>query len=453
MIRFVMIRHGQSTWNRENRFTGWVDVDLSERGVAEARDAGRRLQQEDFRFDIALTSMLKRAVRTLWLVQEELDQMYLKVDTDWRINERHYGALQGLNKKETARKHGEEQVHRWRRGYAIRPPALDPDDPTHPKRDPRYAGVADPPGCESLADTLERVIPWWEGVAKPLLAAGQRPLMVAHGNSMRALVKYLDGISDGDIMELNIPTGIPLVYELDRRGAPLRHYYLADTGQLEGRGPGGQAAGGRRGDGRPLARVPGQAGGLGAGIVPAPERGSVEPRDRAPPRRRGDRCGGRQRAAVPAEAVPPRRRRLDLGAPGRHPRRRRGPGRDGPARAAGGSGGAGGTLGPPGQHVVDAPVSATRSCICISPGTWRSTPSRSRHRTRSSRCTGSPSTRSSPWHSTAPSATPRPWWRCYARARTWAVSAGGVVPPGAAGRPVRPGRLSGRPADRSGPPP
>lgn len=228
-----MVRHGQSTWNLENRFTGWIDVDLSDRGVREAREAGRSLRAEGFRFDLALTSLLKRSIRTLWLIMEELDQMYLPVQTDWRLNERHYGALQGLNKKETTQRHGEEQIHRWRRGFATRPPALDPDDPTHPRHDPRYAGVSGLPDSESLADTLHRVVPYWNEVCIPLLRDGVNPIMVAHGNSMRALVKHLDGISDNDIVELNIPTGIPLIYEFDQSLTPVRHYYLADTNQVE----------------------------------------------------------------------------------------------------------------------------------------------------------------------------------------------------------------------------
>ena len=199
----------------------------------EAREAGRKLKQEGYRFDIALTSMLKRSIRTLWLILDELDQMYLPVNTDWRLNERHYGALQGLNKKETTHKHGAEQVLRWRRGYAIRPPALDRGDPSHPCHDPRYAGVPVLPDSESLADTLARVVPYYAQVCVPLMQAGRTPLMVAHGNSMRALIKHLDGISDEAIVELNIPTGIPLVYEFDASLKPLDHYYLADSDALD----------------------------------------------------------------------------------------------------------------------------------------------------------------------------------------------------------------------------
>jgi len=228
----VFLRHGQSTWNLENRFTGWVDVDLSERGVGEAREAGRSLREKGYPFDIALTSLLKRAIRTLWLVQDETDQMWLPVEKDWRLNERHYGALQGLNKSETAAKHGEEQVRIWRRSVDVRPPAMDDNDPSHPRFDRRYAGLRTLPACESLADTVERVLPWWEDTLAPLLHAGRRPLVVAHGNSLRALVRHLDGLSDEQVLELNIPTGIPLVYELDDRLRPVRSFYLAEEDRL-----------------------------------------------------------------------------------------------------------------------------------------------------------------------------------------------------------------------------
>lgn len=233
MIKLVLLRHGQSTWNLENRFTGWTDVDLSERGVREAREAGQVLKREGYEFDLAMTSYLKRSIRTLWLVLEEMDRMYLPVETDWRLNERHYGALQGLDKKETVEKHGEEQVYKWRRGYDIRPPALAADDPQHPSHDPRYRHVASPPGSESLADTLARVMAWWQQSAVEKLHSGRRLLVVAHGNSLRALVKYLDQISDDEIMKLNIPTGIPLVYELDESLKPIRHYYLGDEEKLQ----------------------------------------------------------------------------------------------------------------------------------------------------------------------------------------------------------------------------
>ena len=231
MTKIVLLRHGQSLWNEENRFTGWTDVDLSQRGIEEARQAGVALKQAGLEFDLSFTSYLKRAVRTLWLVMEELDQMYLPVDTDWRMNERHYGQLQGLNKKETTEKHGSEQVHQWRRGYAVRPPALAADDPRHPKNDPRYAEY-NPPGTESLADTLERVIPYWREKIVPQLQQGKRIIISAHGNSLRALVKFLDEVSDEAIMDLNIPTGIPLIYEFDDQMKTLNHYYLADEETL-----------------------------------------------------------------------------------------------------------------------------------------------------------------------------------------------------------------------------
>ena len=217
MNRLVLIRHGESTWNKENRFTGWTDVELSERGLKEAREAGQTLKKEGFNFKIAYTSYLTRAIRTLWLVLDEMDLMYLPTSVDWRLNERHYGALQGLNKKETADQYGLEQVKIWRRSYDTPPPALEVADPRHPSHDPRYAGLGGNilPRCESLKDTLARVMPWWNGVLVPALRAGRKPLVVAHGNSIRAIVKHLDGISEQDIVELNIPTGIPLLYELD----------------------------------------------------------------------------------------------------------------------------------------------------------------------------------------------------------------------------------------------
>lgn len=232
MNKIVLLRHGQSIWNKENRFTGWHDVDLSERGVEEARKAGQTLKDAGFFFDLAYTSCLKRAIRTLWLVMEEMDQMYLPVDTDWRLNERQYGALQGLNKKETVEKHGADQVHQWRRGYAVQPPALPKDDPRHPVHDKRYAAI-DPPGTESLADTLERVIPYWNEKIVPQVKAGKRLVISAHGNSLRALVKYLDDVSSEDIMEFNIPTGIPLIYELDDNVCAIKNYYLADESDLD----------------------------------------------------------------------------------------------------------------------------------------------------------------------------------------------------------------------------
>jgi 2,3-bisphosphoglycerate-dependent phosphoglycerate mutase len=230
MHRLVLIRHGQSTWNHENRFTGWTDVDLTEQGVAEARSGGRLLAADGFRFDLCYTSVLKRAIRTLWWVLDELDQMWLPVERDWRLNERHYGALQGLNKSETAEKHGADQVLVWRRSYDTPPPRLDLDDPQHPSRDARYAGI-DPdrlPRSESLKCTVERFLPLWHETIAPQIRAGKRVLIVAHGNSLRALVKYLDSVSDEEIVGLNIPTGIPLVYDLDESLKPLGHRYLGD---------------------------------------------------------------------------------------------------------------------------------------------------------------------------------------------------------------------------------
>jgi 2,3-bisphosphoglycerate-dependent phosphoglycerate mutase len=221
MHTVVLLRHGESVWNQENRFTGWVDVDLSEKGLAEARAAGQLLKAEGLTFDLAFSSVLKRAIRTLWIVQDELDLLWLPVHRSWRLNERHYGALQGLNKAETAAKHGEAQVKIWRRSYDIPPPPLTPDDPYFPGNDRRYAGVdrGDLPLTECLKDTVQRFLPYWHETIAPAIRGGQRVVIAAHGNSLRALVKYLDGISDQDIVELNIPTGIPLVYSL---GADLR---------------------------------------------------------------------------------------------------------------------------------------------------------------------------------------------------------------------------------------
>jgi 2,3-bisphosphoglycerate-dependent phosphoglycerate mutase len=230
MHKVVLLRHGESTWNRENRFTGWTDVDLSEKGREEARDAGRLLQEGGYIFDMAFTSVLKRAIRTLWIALDTLDLMWIRVEKNWRLNERHYGALQGLNKAETAAKHGEAQTKIWRRSYDIPPPALTPDDPRHPSRDPRYAGLSpnELPLTESLKDTVARFLPYWHGSIAPAIASGSRVLVAAHGNSLRALVKYLDHVDERTIVELNIPTGIPLVYELDDDLRPLRHYYLGD---------------------------------------------------------------------------------------------------------------------------------------------------------------------------------------------------------------------------------
>jgi 2,3-bisphosphoglycerate-dependent phosphoglycerate mutase len=230
MHKVVLLRHGESTWNKENRFTGWTDVDLSERGREEALAAGRLLKDDGYTFDIAYTSVLKRAIRTLWITLDVMDLMWIPVTKDWRLNERHYGALQGLNKAETAAKHGEAQVKIWRRSYDIPPPPLTPDDPRHPGRDPRYATLSpsELPLTESLKETVARFLPYWHETIAPSIARGTRVLIAAHGNSLRALVKYLDNVSDQEIVELNIPTGIPLVYELDDSLKPLRHYYLGD---------------------------------------------------------------------------------------------------------------------------------------------------------------------------------------------------------------------------------
>ena len=230
MYKIVLLRHGESTWNKENRFTGWTDVDLSEGGRAEAKQAGELLRREGYVFDVAYTSVLKRAIRTLWIVLDELDQMWIPVSRHWRLNERHYGALQGLNKAETAARHGEEQTKIWRRSYDIRPPALTPDDPRYPGHDPRYAKLSptELPLTECLKDTVERFLPYWHEAIAPAVTRGERVLVTAHGNSLRALVKYLDGISDEAIVELNIPTGIPLVYELDEQLKPIGSRYLGD---------------------------------------------------------------------------------------------------------------------------------------------------------------------------------------------------------------------------------
>ena len=231
MPSVVLLRHGESTWNHENRFTGWTDVDLSPRGLDEAAEAGRLLKDGGYVFDIAYTSVLKRAIRTLHITLDALDLLWIPVVKSWRLNERHYGALQGLNKAETAARHGEAQTKIWRRSYDIPPPALTLDDPRHPSRDPRYARLdpEDLPLTESLKDTVARFLPLWRDTIAPAVQSGQRVLIAAHGNSLRALVKYLDGVSEADIVELNIPTGIPLVYELDDHLAPLRHFYLGDA--------------------------------------------------------------------------------------------------------------------------------------------------------------------------------------------------------------------------------
>jgi len=235
MKKVVLLRHGQSTWNLANRFTGWTDVDLTPEGIEEAESSARLLQEEGFDFDIAYTSVLKRAIRTLWIVLDKMDRMWLPVVRDWRLNERHYGALQGLNKAETAEKHGEEQVKIWRRSYDTPPPVLSDDDERHPRNDPRYAGVspADLPATESLMLTVERFLPYWHETIAPSIRDGRRVLICAHGNSLRALVKYLDEMSDEAIVGLNIPTGIPLVYELDDDLRPRKHYYLGDPEAAE----------------------------------------------------------------------------------------------------------------------------------------------------------------------------------------------------------------------------
>jgi 2,3-bisphosphoglycerate-dependent phosphoglycerate mutase len=230
MHKLVLLRHGESTWNQENRFTGWTDVDLSERGVAEAKAAGRLLADDGYVFDIAYTSVLKRAIKTLGIALDTLDLLWIPVVKHWRLNERHYGALQGLNKAETAAKHGEAQIKIWRRSYDIPPPPLDPDDPRHPSRDPRYSALTsgELPLTESLKDTVARFLPYWHDTIAPAIRSGHRVMIAAHGNSLRALVKYLDEVSESEITELNIPTAIPLVYELDDTLTPLRHYYLGD---------------------------------------------------------------------------------------------------------------------------------------------------------------------------------------------------------------------------------
>jgi len=235
MLRLVLLRHGESTWNKENRFTGWTDVDLSDKGREEAREAGRLMSAEKYEFDVAYTSVLKRGIRTLWIALDELDMMWIPVHRSWRLNERHYGGLQGLNKAETAAKYGEEQVKIWRRSYDTPPPSLTYEDPRHPSHDRRYADLkrAEIPLAESLKDTVARFLPYWDEVIAPEIKAGKRVLIVAHGNSLRALVKYLENISDDKIVELNIPTGIPLIYSLNEDLKPLTKYYLGDQAAAE----------------------------------------------------------------------------------------------------------------------------------------------------------------------------------------------------------------------------
>jgi 2,3-bisphosphoglycerate-dependent phosphoglycerate mutase len=234
MHKLVLLRHGESDWNRENRFTGWTDVDLSPRGVEEARAGGRLLEAGGYRFDLCFTSLLKRAIRTLWIGLEELDQMWLPVEKSWRLNERHYGGLQGLNKAETAAKYGEQQVLVWRRSYDVPPPPLEAGDPRYEGGDPRYAGI-EVPRTECLKDTVARVIPYWNSAIAPAVRAGRRVLIAAHGNSLRALIKHLDQLSDAQIVPLNVPTGAPLVYELDEQLKPIRHYYLGDPAEIQKR--------------------------------------------------------------------------------------------------------------------------------------------------------------------------------------------------------------------------
>ena len=235
MRKVVLLRHGESDWNRENRFTGWTDVDLSEKGRLEAKEAGEVLKADGYTFDQAYCSVLKRAIRTLWIVLDEMDLMWIPVERSWRLNERHYGALQGLNKAETAARFGEEQVKVWRRSYDIPPPRLEPTDPRFPGHDPRYKGLSpsELPLTECLKDTVARFLPYWHGTIAPAIKSGKQVLVAAHGNSMRALVKYLDEVSDRDIVGLNIPTGVPLVYELDGDLKPLKHYYLGDQAAVE----------------------------------------------------------------------------------------------------------------------------------------------------------------------------------------------------------------------------
>ena len=230
MSQLVLLRHGESTWNKENLFTGWTDVDLSEKGTEEAHEAGRVLRKEGYKFDVAYTSVLKRAIRTLWIALDEMDLMWIPIHNTWRLNERHYGALQGLNKAQTAEKYGEAQVKTWRRSYDIPPPALARDDDRFPGHDPRYQDLMlkDIPLTECLKDTVARTLPYWHETIAPAVRAGQRVIVAAHGNSLRALVKYLDNISEQEIIELNIPTGIPLVYELDEELKPIKHCYLGD---------------------------------------------------------------------------------------------------------------------------------------------------------------------------------------------------------------------------------
>jgi len=235
MTKLVLVRHGESTWNKENRFTGWTDVDLSEKGRQEAKEGGQVLKKDGYTFDVAYTSVLKRAIRTLWTVLDEMDLMWIPVHRTWRLNERHYGALQGLNKAETAEKFGEDQVKIWRCSYDVPPPVLTPDDPRFPGHDPRYQSLTkeELPLTECLKDTVARFLPYWHETIAPAVKSGKKVLIAAHGNSLRALVKYLDNVSEKDIIELNIPTGMPLVYELDDNLKPLNRYYLGDPEKVK----------------------------------------------------------------------------------------------------------------------------------------------------------------------------------------------------------------------------
>ena len=244
MHKVVLLRHGESEWNRENRFTGWKDVDLSDKGRAEAVEAGRLMKEAGFQFDLAFTSVLTRAIRTLGIALDQMGQLWIPVTKDWRLNERHYGALQGLNKAETAAQHGEDQVKIWRRSYDIPPPPMTPEDERYAGREPRYTNLqaSDIPASESLKDTVARFLPYWHETIAPAIRSGKRVLIAAHGNSLRALVKYLDNVAETDIVELNIPTGIPLVYELDEQLKPIRHYYLGrPRGSRQGSGGSGQS--------------------------------------------------------------------------------------------------------------------------------------------------------------------------------------------------------------------
>ncbi len=235
MYKLVLVRHGESTWNKENRFTGWTDVDLSEKGLQEAKEGGQTLKKEGYAFDIAYTSVLKRAIRTLWNVLDQMDLMWIPVVRDWRLNERHYGSLQGLNKSETAAKYGEDQVKIWRRSYDTPPPPLEPNDPRNAAFDPRYKNLKknELPLTECLKDTVARVIPFWNDTLAPAIKAGKKVLVAAHGNSLRAMVKFLDNIPEKEIVELNIPTGMPLVYELDKDLKPIKSYYLGDPEKVK----------------------------------------------------------------------------------------------------------------------------------------------------------------------------------------------------------------------------